>query len=130
MFFSQLAQFDDLGLFLLRIVVGIIFFYHSLPKLKDPSGIAAMMGMGRMGMMVAVLGLVELLAAIGMVLGVYVQLAALLLAVIMVGAIAMKKMKWHMPFAAMDKTGWEFDLILLAANLAIFFNGGGAIALR
>ena len=88
---------------------------------------AEMMGMPQMAMMPVVLGLVELLAGIGIILGFYTQLAALLLAIIMLGAIFVKKMKWRVSFAAMDKTGWEFDLILLAANIAILLTGGGSI---
>jgi len=33
------------------------------------------------------------------------------------------------PFAAMDKTGWEFDLILLFASIAILLGGGGSIGI-
>ncbi|MBI2889058.1 MAG: DoxX family protein [Candidatus Liptonbacteria bacterium] len=123
--FSQLAQYGDAGLFILRLGIAVIFFYHALPKLKNPKGMAQMVGMP--AGMVLMLGLVEFLAAAGLVLGVYIQLAALLLSVVMLGAIGMKTMQWHVPFAAMDKTGWEFDLILLAANLAILFGGGGTI---
>ena len=38
--------------------------------------------------------------------------------------------KWGMPFAAMDKTGWEFDLILFAANIFLLVHGGGAIGIQ
>ncbi len=48
----------------------------------------------------------------------------------MVGAIGMKMMKWGVPFGAMDKTGWEFDLILLAANIAIILGGDGSIGIQ
>lgn len=113
----------NLGLLILRLAVAIIFLYHGLPKLMK----AGMMGqmMGTSGGMVFMLGVVESIASLGLILGVYMQVAAILLAIVMVGAIGMKAMKWKVPFAAMDKTGWEFDLILLAANLAIFFTTGG-----
>jgi uncharacterized membrane protein YphA (DoxX/SURF4 family) len=80
--------------------------------------------------MIFMLGTVELLSSLGLILGFYTQLAALLLAIVMVGAIGMKTMKWGVPFAAMDKTGWEFDLILLAANIAILLGGGGSIGIQ
>jgi len=63
------------------------------------------------------------------VFGVYTQLSALILAIVMVGAIGMKMMKLGVPFAAMDKTGWEFDLILLFASIAILLGGGGSIGI-
>lgn len=113
--FEQLLQYSDWGLYALRLAVAVIFIYHAVPKLK-----------GKMGQTFVFLGVVELVSGIGLILGVYVQLAALLLAVVMVGAIYMKIAKWNAPFSAHDKTGWEFDLILLAANLAILLTGGGS----
>lgn len=127
--FIDLIQFSDTGLFVLRLVIGILFLYHAIPKLKDAKGMAAMMGMEGKGPMVLVLGLVETVSAIGIVLGVFIQPFALILVVIMLGAIVAKIIKWHVPFTARDQTGWEFDLVLLAANVAILLTGGGSITL-
>lgn len=126
--FEQLTQYDDIGLFILRLAVAIIFTYHAMPKLKDAKGMAQMVGIP--AGMIFMLGAVEFLSSVGLVLGIYTQLAALLLGVVMIGAIGMKMMKWKVPFAAMDKTGWEFDLILLAANIAILLGGGGTIGIQ
>lgn len=126
--FEQLTQYNNMGLLVLRLAVAIIFIYHAMPKLKNAKGMAAMVGMP--SGMVFMLGLVELVASIGLIIGLYTQLSALLLAIVMVGAIGMKMMKWGMPFAAMDKTGWEFDLILLAASIAILLGGGGTIGIQ
>ncbi len=126
--FEQLTQYNNVGLLILRLAVAIIFIYHALPKLKNAKGMAQMMGMP--AGMIFMLGGVEFLSSIGLVLGIYTQLAAVLLAVVMIGAVYFKIAKWHMPFAAMDKTGWEFDLILLAANIAIFLSGGGSIGIQ
>lgn len=115
---SGLLQYNDVGLLLLRVAIAAIFLYHGLPKLK-----------GKMGTAFLVLGVVESLAAIGLLLGIYIQLSALLLAIVMVGAIYMKVTKWQTPFSAMDKMGWEFDLILIAGNVAILLGGGGSIGL-
>ncbi|MBI4992650.1 MAG: DoxX family protein [Candidatus Magasanikbacteria bacterium] len=123
--FTQLTQYNDIGLFILRLAVAIIFIYHSLPKLKNTKSMAQMMG-APAGVVLA-LGAIEFLSAIGLALGVYTQFAALLLAIIMVGAMGMKIMKWKVPFAAMDKNGWEFDLILFAASVVIMLGGGSII---
>ena len=37
----------------------------------------------------------------------------------MLGAIYFKIFKWKMPFTSQTSTGWEFDLVLLAAGLVI-----------
>lgn len=117
--FTQLIAYTNIGLFILRLVIGIIFFSHAVPKLKN-----------QMGSTFLLLGIVEGVAAIALVLGFYAQLAALLLGIVMIGAIWMKITKWHVPFMAMDKMGWEFDLILLAANIAILLGGGGSIGIQ
>lgn len=115
--FEQLTQYNNIGILVLRVAIAAIFIYHALPKLKNSKGMAQMIGMP--AGMIFMLGSVELLSSIGLVLGIYTQIAALLLGIVMIGAIYFKIVKWHMPFAAMDKTGWEFDFILLAANIAI-----------
>lgn len=123
----ELTLYSDFAIFLLRLTIAAIFIYHALPKLKNASGMAAMVGMP--AGMIFILGAVEFLSSVGMILGIYVQVAALLLGIVMIGAIGMKTMKWHVPFGAMDKTGWEFDLILLAANVVLLVGGGGAIGI-
>lgn len=129
MIFTDLIQFSDTGLLILRLVIGILFLYHALPKIKDPKGMATMMGMEKMAPMVLMLGLVETISAIGIALGIFTQFLAFVLIVIMIGAIVAKITKWKVPFSARDKTGWEFDLILLAANITILLTGGGSIIL-
>jgi uncharacterized membrane protein YphA (DoxX/SURF4 family) len=116
--FPQLLLSNDIGLFILRLAVAIVFAVHALPKLQN-----------KMGSTFLLLGVVEAISAIALILGWYTQIAALLLAIVMIGAIYMKKMKWGVPFAAMDKTGWEFDFTLLAANIAILLSGGGSYGL-
>lgn len=125
--FEQLLQYNDVGLLLLRITIAIIFIYHGLPKLSKSKAMSTMMGMP--APMIFMLGMVEILASLGIAFGVLTQVSALLLAIVMVGAIGMKSMKWGVPFAAMDKTGWEFDLILLFASIAILLGGGGSIGI-
>ena len=124
---AQLLQYNDVGLLLLRITIAIIFLYHGLPKLSKAKAMSAMMGMP--AGMIFMLGMVEILASLGISFGVFTQVSALFLAIVMVGAIGMKAMKWYVPFAAMDKTGWEFDLILLFASIAVLLGGGGSIGI-
>lgn len=125
--FEQLAQYNDVGLLILRLAVAAIFIYHSVPKLKNAKNMAPMLGAP--AVMVLLLGAVEMLSSLGLVFGVYTRFSALLLAIVMVGAIYFKTVKWRIPFAAMDKTGWEFDLILLAASIVLLANGGGTIGI-
>src|SRR3989344_9700459 len=108
----------DSGLLVLRLVVATIFIYHAVPKLKEPKNMAS--GIGWTPNKVLALGLIEFVCGLGIAGGIAVQLSAFLLMAVMLGAIYYKMHKWNVPFMAHDKTGWEFDFILLAANFTIF----------
>jgi len=118
---------DLWGLLVLRVFLGIVFVYHGMPKLMMSGKMAK--GMGWANGSVVLLGLVELLSGLALVLGLYAEIGALLVGIIMLGALWHKMFKWKVPFFAMDKTGWEFDFILLGAAVAILFLGAGAISL-
>jgi len=123
MVFPSLLVYGDWGFLILRVAVAVIFLYHAWPKLKNPKGVAQ--AMGAPSMMPLALGLVETLSALALLSGFYFQVGALALMVVMTGAIFMKITKWHMGFSAVNATGWEFDLTLLAANLFLLLNGSG-----
>ena len=71
----------------------------------------------------------EVGAAIGLVLGVLTQFAALGLILIGIGAISMKGGKWKNGFWGENSMGWHYDLMLAIMNLVILCTGGGRIAL-
>lgn len=114
------SQYSDLGLVLLRLAIGFIFIYHGYPKFTKPAQIAAGLGWPVHG--VRILGTLEILAGVGVALALYTQLAALVFAVIMIGAIYYKIRRWHIPLWAHDNTGWEFDLLLLAVSIFLLTN--------
>ncbi len=118
--FQPVIEYSYVGIWLLGAVVGVIFIVHGFPKIKNPKGIAsayhapAVVGLYH--------GLIEVLGGAVLILGIHIHGTALVLAIIMVGAIYFKVNKWNVPFTAHDKNGWEFDLLLLAACLAIFLS--------
>ena len=112
----------NLALFILRLGVAVVFLYHGWMKLANAKGMAQAMGWS--AVQVLVLGLLEFLAGAALVVGFWMQIAAVVIGIVMMGALYMKIFKWRMPFTALDKTGWEFDLVLLASALAILFSGG------
>lgn len=127
MLFPSLYSYGDFGLLALRLVLAAIFLVHGVPKLKNPAGISQAIGASS-GMGLAI-GLAETLGGASVGLGVLTQVGAAALAVIMLGALHFKINRWKMPFTAMDKTGWEFDLLILAAAVLLLFSGPGSIAL-
>jgi len=124
LFFNGLEQW---GLLTLRISLGVIFAYHAIPKLKMPGAMAK--GIGWLSGFVIILGLVEFFSSLAVILGVYTEVGAFFLGVVMLGALYYKIFKWKIPFYVMDKTGWEFDLILLGAAIALLFIGAGLYSL-
>ena len=127
MIFPNLLFYGDWGLFALRLAVAAVFLVHGLSKLKKYKEMGTSMGVP--GWFILGLGLAECLSALGLILGLYVQLAAAALIAVMSGAIYFKVAKWGMKFTAPSAMGWEFDFILLASNLALLLTGGGNIGL-
>lgn len=123
--FPQLLQYQDVGWLILRLAIAVIFIYHALPKLTKPATMVSGLNMPSGAIMLV--GLWEVTGSIGLIIGNFMQLGAIMLSLVMLGAIYYKIFKWHVSFFAMDKTGWEFDFILLAANIAILLGGGGNI---
>lgn len=112
---SFLFSYGDTGILLLRLAIAVIFLVHGTKKLD-----------GKMGNFMTFIGVAETLGGLALLVGFLTQWAALGIAIIMVGAMYKKIVEWHMPFTSMEKTGWEFDLILLAACATLMTLGSGA----
>ena len=96
MVFPQLARFTDLGLFLLRLMVAVIFVASGWQHVKDPETRSKSIGMSRV--FTTFLGAAELAGGLGVILGILTQLAATGLILVMLGAIQKKIFVWHTGF--------------------------------
>ncbi len=116
--------------FILRVVLGTLFVAHGYPKLfKNFSGVAGWfdsIGLKPGKFWALVVGIVEFFGGLLLILGVWVQLVGILLAIQML--VAMWKAKWG-KVGLTDQGGWELDLIYLAVALALVFMGGGMYSL-
>jgi putative oxidoreductase len=111
---DMLFAYGDAGILLLRLPIAIIFLVHGVKKLD-----------GKMGGFMRFIGVAETLGGLAILLGFLTQLAALGLAIIMLGAIYKKIVEWKVPFTTMEKMGWEFDLVILGACAALMTLGSG-----
>ena len=128
MIFPQLAQFTDVALLLLRVMVGIVFITSGWKHFQDPEGRSKSIGMSK-GFTIF-LGAAEVAASLGLIFGMLTQLAAIALILIMLGAIWKKIFVWHTGFWGESGTnGWSYDTILIVMNLVIVTTGGGNISL-
>lgn len=121
--FPQLARFTDLGLLLLRLMVGLVFVTSGYSHLKDPEIRAKSIGMSKS--FTIVLGIAEVAGGLGVAFGVLTQLAAAGLILIMLGAIQKKIFAWHISFWGEKTYGWHYDLMFIVMNLLIAFTNGG-----
>jgi putative oxidoreductase len=125
--FPQLLPFRDVALLLLRLMVASIFFDSGMSHARDPVGRAESIGMSPS--FTRFLGWAEMAAATGVATGVMVQVAALGLILIMLGAIQKKVFVWRTGFWGGRAYGWHYDLMLVVMNLVIMTTGGGRFVL-
>jgi putative oxidoreductase len=128
MIFPQLAQFTDIALLLLRLMVGIVFITSGYKHLKDPATRSKDIGVSKS--FTIFLGAAELAGGLGVISGVLAQLAAIGLIFVMLGAIQKKIFTWHTGFWGKSGTnGWSYDTMLVVMNLVVVTTGGGNLTL-
>lgn len=118
-----LSSFQPLGLLILRVATGLIFFTHGYPKLTRSA--VALQSMfvqhGLPARLVYVSGVLETFASVLLVVGLFTRPAALLLAIEMGVAIV----KVHSGHGIMALHEYEFPLALGTACLALATIGAG-----
>lgn len=132
MFYAQnmipiLLLFDQYALLILRVCVGAVFLAHGIPKIKDLGATAK--GFESMGFRPGrfwgtCIALLEVVGGALLIAGLLVQPLGFLFALEMLVAILMVKRK------AGFVGGWELELILIAASVALFIFGGGRISVE
>lgn len=125
--FPDLLAFKLFAPLVLRLVSGAIFIAHGYPKLfKDFAGTVGWfdsVGIKPAKFWVLVVGVVEFFGGIALIVGFATQLAALFIAINMIGAIVLVKRKMGLV------NGYEFDLALLAMAVSLMFLGAGFYAI-
>ncbi len=124
----------DWGILALRLVLGLVFVGHGAqkafgafggPGLDGAAGFMASLGLKPAKFWAAVAAWGEISGGLLVVLGLVTRLGALLLAATMVVAIA--KVHWPKGFW-LANGGYEYNLVLLAAALAVAATGAGTIS--
>jgi len=116
----QANRYAYLAPVILRLALGAVFIVHGLPKLTNSAAVAPFfgkLGIPAPGVMVLVVGAIELIGGALLLIGFGVRLAAALLAAVMLGAILTAKR--GAPFVG----GWEYDMVLLAGAVSLVLSG-------
>lgn len=122
------AWFTDVALFLLRLMVGLVFITSGCGHLKNPDARSKSIGMSKS--FTIFLGAAEVAGGLGVVSGVFAQLAAVGLILVMLGAIGKKIFVWHTSFWGKDGTnGWSYETMMIVMSLVIVAAGGGELSL-
>lgn len=127
MVFRNLTRFAPIGLLLLRLMVGIVFIDSGRRDLQAPTERAQSISKSRN--FTIFIGAAEILGGLGVVLGIWPQLASLGLIMVMLGSIYEKIFVWHTGFWGEKTYGWHYDLMLLVMNLVVVFTNGGPYVL-
>ncbi|MBI4132496.1 MAG: DoxX family protein [Candidatus Sungbacteria bacterium] len=131
--FDYFLLYQDWGPLILRVTLGVLFMLHGYPKLFTPvrvgfGGWLESIGIRPGKFWALVVGVVEFFGGAALILGVFIELAALLIAIDML--VAMIKVKWgQVKVIEMERMGWELDLIYFVAAVSLLFSGPGAYAL-
>ncbi|CAE6500915.1 DoxX family protein [Candidatus Nitrosotenuis uzonensis] len=106
----------------IRASIGAIFIFHSIKKF-DPSWQQWLINNGLPAELQLPIALAEFLGGIFLISGIFTRITGSIFSVILLGAIF--KIKGLDKFAGGQFTGWEFDLVMLAACLMIIITGPG-----
>ena len=113
----------DLGILVLRLAIGIVFLMHGIEKLADIHGTTAFFAHLGLGAFSAwTIAIIETISGIGLILGFWTQIAALLIATEMLVIILW--LNWAGSFEH-----YNLEFIILAATIAIACTGSGKYAI-
>ena len=123
MVYEKLSQY---GPFPIRIIAGIAFIIHGLPKLSNIAGteyfFANMVGLP--AVMALPIGLLEVIGGIALLIGVLTRIASILFIIEMTGSTIAAKLSRG--FVG----GYEVDLLLMAISISLLLTGPGRISIE
>lgn len=120
-----MKTYPHLGLVMIRLVLGILFFTHGFFKFSDgiANTVAFFEAIGISGFLAYVVGSIELVGGVLMILGLGTRIISVLFSIILISALLTVKRSTGI------LGGYELDLALLAMSLSLIIGGGGTYSL-
>ena len=109
----------------LRASLGVIFIVHGFGKFGNPVFGGWIASMGIPAEMQIPIALAEFVPGILLLIGVLTRISGAILSIVMLGAIFLVKGASSLT----GDSGYEFDLILLAASLLVIVSGPGKVSI-
>jgi putative oxidoreductase len=109
----------------IRILAGIAFIAHGIPKLADPAMTQGFFGnIGLPPELAIPIGLLEVVGGFALLVGVVTRIASILFIIEMIGAPIVAKLSEG--FVG----GFELDLLLMSVAISLFITGPGKISVE
>ena len=121
-FLTEIGNQKDWSIFILRFALGLVFFYHGMPRITNPLRVAERSGIPRFKIAVLLFGVAEVFSGLALLFGVYEELAALALFNVIIAATFIRGFQKKPQFSVDGITTWEFELVFAAASLIIVIN--------
>lgn len=123
MIYETLTQY---GPFPIRILAGIAFIIHGLPKLSNLTGTEHFFTnmVGLPATLALPVGLLEVVGGIVLIMGILTRIASILLMIEMIGSTIIAKL----PKGFVG--GYELDLLLMALSISLILTGPGRLSIE
>ncbi len=130
---SALNRFRPAAPLVLRVVIGALFIWHGIDKLDGGidmvEGGFSSWGVPAPALTAPLTAAIELIAGVALVLGIGTRIAAMLLSIVMIGALIYVKQDLGVISSAPMPPGAELDLALLAGLVALIVIGPGRVSI-
>ncbi len=111
----------------IRIMAGIAFILHGLPKFESLQGTQGFFAsVGIPADLALVIGLLEVIGGILLIIGLVTRITSILFIIEMVGAISIVKAS----NGFMGEGGYEVDLLLMSISISLLLSGPGRVSIE
>jgi putative oxidoreductase len=124
MYLEKISAFAPLPI---RIMAGIAFIIHGLPKFENLQGTQGFFAsVGIPAELALLIGLLEVIGGILLIVGLVTRITAILFIIEMIGAILIVKAG----NSFMGEGGYEIDLLLMAISISLLLSGPGRVSIE
>ncbi|MDN5847548.1 MAG: DoxX family protein [Candidatus Nitrosocosmicus sp.] len=124
MYLEKISAFSP---FPIRIIAGIAFIFHGLPKFENLQGTQGFFAsVGIPAELALVIGLLEVIGGVLLIIGLVTRIASILFIIEMIGAILIVKAGNGFT----GEGGFEVDLLLMFISISLALSGPGRVSIE